>query len=324
MADSTNSSSSTTNTQDSSSTKKPVAKSYRYPIRQIKSNTDYLEIKVVKYVPPGFGSADGSTIAFSLPRGSDKYQTINKEKILTSICLPIPQNISDANAVTWGEDNLNPLQAGALNLGVNALKNPGKTLQDMSKVPEQVLNTLVSNANIRNLVLSATGTRLLNTVGGNVPYNSVISRATGQVFNSNMELLFSGPNIRTFPFVFDFIPRDRREAAEVKDIIRTFKKHMSTKNNKTGTEEFGKGITLGSPDIFLLKYKTGNQDHPFLNKFKPCALLDMNVNYTGSGTYATYQDSTPVHMQMTLTFRELNPIYSEDYEESTAKGGVGY
>jgi len=45
-------------------------------------------------------------------------------------------------------------------------------------------------------------------------------------------------------------------------------------------------------------------------------LNTMSVNYTGSGTYATYSDATPVHMVMTLTFQELTPIYREDYVES--------
>lgn len=66
---------------------------------------------------------------------------------------------------------------------------------------------------------------------------------------------------------------------------------------------------------------SGNKKHPFLNSFKPCALTDMQISYTGSGTYATYQDGTPVHIQMNLTFKELNPIYREDYKNV---GGVGY
>ncbi len=327
MADSTNSSSSTTNTQDSSNTKKPPAKSYRYPIRQITSNTDYLEIKIVKYIPPN-SPKDGkpSDLPLTLAQGSDQYNTISKEQILTSICLPIPQNISDANSVTWGDDNLNPLQAAGLNAYSAFLRNPSSTAEAIKNLPDTVLNQVIKNERTRSLIAAATGSKLLNAFGGNVPYNSIIGRTTGQVFNTNLELLFSGPGIRTFPFTFDFIPRDRRESAEVKDIIRTFKKHMSAKNGKTNTENdsFALGATLGTPDIFILKYKTGNQNHPFLNKFKPCALLDMNVNYTGSGTYATYQDSTPVHLQMTLTFKELNPIYSEDYEDQNVAGGVGY
>lgn len=50
----------------------------------------------------------------------------------------------------------------------------------------------------------------------------------------------------------------------------------------------------------------------------------MNISYTGSGTYSTYQDGTPVHMQMSLTFKELNPIYAEDYDTDEGQIGVGY
>lgn len=307
----------TTDTQNNENTQ-TKAKHFRYPIRQIKNNTDYLEIKVVKYVPPGIQSEKpGEFITGDLADSSSKYGA--KTKTLSSICLPIPQNITDANSVTWSEDNLNPLQAFGLNAYAQTIA--GNTKFDINKVRKDsgdLIGKALGDERLKSLVLAATGTALVNTFGANVSPNSIISRATGQVFNSNLELLFSGPNIRLFPFVFDFVPRDRREAAEVKDIIRTLKQHMSTK--KTGT----KGVFFQSPDVFLLKYKTGNKDHPFLNKFKPCALVDMNVIYTGSGTYATYQDSTPVHMQMTLTFKELNPIYAEDYDKEEAKGGVGY
>ena len=59
-----------------------------------------------------------------------------------------------------------------------------------------------------------------------------------------------------------------------------------------------------------------------LNRFKTCALTNMSVNYTGSGTYATYDDGTPVHMKLDLSFKELNPIYREDHEAVT--DAVGY
>ena len=67
---------------------------------------------------------------------------------------------------------------------------------------------------------------------------------------------------------------------------------------------------------------SGGRPHPFLNQFKICALNTMSVNYTGSGTYATYSDATPVHMVMTLTFQELTPIYREDYIEAGSTTGA--
>jgi len=83
------------------------------------------------------------------------------------------------------------------------------------------------------------------------------------------------------------------------------KKNMAAK--KVGT------LFLETPNIFELEYKKGNKLHPFLHRFKQCALSDMSVNYTGENVYATYNDGTPISLIMNLTFKELVPIYEDDY-----------
>ena len=110
----------------------------------------------------------------------------------------------------------------------------------------------------------------------------------------------------------------------VKHIIRAFKSSMAAKK---GTSEVGQGgIFLRAPDVFQLRYLHRGKDHPFLNSFKHCALTGMQVNYTNAGTFASYEDGTPVSINMNLTFKELNPIYFEDYEDFTANDnkGVGF
>ena len=139
-----------------------------------------------------------------------------------------------------------------------------------------------------------------------------------------MELLFNGVTLRSFNFTFDLAPRDEPESLIIKKIIRVFKKYMAA---KTTSANSGNGLFIASPDVFQLTYKKGNTDHPFLHTFKPMALLNASVNYTGSGVYATYRDGTPVHMQLSLSFQELNPIYNEDYddiENNAELGGVGF
>ena len=157
-------------------------------------------------------------------------------------------------------------------------------------------------------------------IGGNVSGSQLVSRATGQVFNPNLELLFEGVNIRSFPFSFEFFPRNPKEADQVKRIIRTFKKSMSAR--KTGTAD----IFIKAPDVFQLTFMKGGSKHPFLNRFLPMALTNMNLSYTGSNTYSTFYDGTPTHMKLDLTFKELNPIYFEDYEalEQAKDTSVGY
>jgi hypothetical protein len=151
--------------------------------------------------------------------------------------------------------------------------------------------------------------------------NAIISRATGQVFNENVELLFNGVTMRpAFNFTFDMVPRYKNESDTVKTIIRTLKKNMTPQKGKPGVD--GGGLFVKAPNVFKLEYMSGGKQHPFLHSFKPCALTQMSVNYNGSSQYATYADATPVHMQLTLQFQELTPIYAEDYKDSDI--GVGY
>ena len=104
---------------------------------------------------------------------------------------------------------------------------------------------------------------------------------------------------------------------------RSLKMSMAPKAGEI-QEGSNKSIFIKSPDVFQLKYLRDGHDHPFLNSFKLCALTGMTVNYTNAGTYTSYEDGTPVNIRMNLTFKELNPIYHEDYLSDGAGSGVGY
>ena len=119
------------------------------------------------------------------------------------------------------------------------------------------------------------------------------------------------------------VPRSQNEAKTIKEIIRKFKQNMTPKKGDPTVS--GGGLFVKAPNVFKLEYMSGGKQHPFLHRFKPCALTQMSVNYNGSSQYATYPDATPVHMQMTLQFQELSPIYSEEYDNTEeGKTGVGY
>ena len=161
-------------------------------------------------------------------------------------------------------------------------------------------------------ILSATA---INQLGANVNPQSLITRSSGQILQSNLELLFNSVTLRSFPFVFDFTPRDPKEGDMVRRIIRTIK--MATVAKK------GNGVFINSPDVFQFEYVSGGENkHPFLHNFKLGVLENVSIDYTASGTYATYQDGTPVHIRMSLTLKEINPIYMEDYADHP--DGVGF
>ena len=235
--------------------------------------------------------------------------------------LPIPQELNDSNSVTWGEDSLNIFQLAGLAAANQIMRRPGESFQAISAALQKGIPLPELDNDTKNAVLAGLSGVAINQLGGNVSPGSVIARSTGQILNSNLELLFQGVNLRTFPFSVTFSPRSLEEAERVRLIIRYLKQTMSA---KTGTGGGQGKIFLKSPDVFSLRYLHKGQDHPFLNSFKLCALTGMNVNYTNSGTYASYGDGTPVNIRLNMTFKELNPIYNEDYDSEGAGMGVGY
>ena len=244
-----------------------------------------------------------------------------------NIELPMPQEVNDSNTVTWGDDKMTAIDLAGLAIAqkfmeegpVNAVRDSQAAIRAMlSGVELPNINSQTTNA-IRAAISGAA----IGALGSNVSAQSVIGRSTGQILNSNLELLFQGMNLRSFPYSITFSPRSIREAQVVKAIIRSLKQSMAPKAGEYNGS--AQGIFLKSPDLFQLEFLKDGDPHPFLNKFKLTALTGMAVNYTNSGTYASYEDGTPVNLRMDLTFKEINPIYFEDYLPGNGgDGGVGY
>jgi len=296
----------------------------RYPDKAIHDDTDYLQIEVIEYKKLGI-TPQQDILSKGLNSSKNNY---GEKNLLSTILLPIPQNIQDSNGAGWGEDSLNTLAAYGVGAATDVIESNNylKGIVDAIKQAAGDLKSLAVSGEGNKLTNTFFASAAANVLGANTSFSGLLARSSGQIINPNTELLFNGVKLRSFNFSFDFAPRNATEAGQVKEIIRTFKKNMAptTTDLKTSTSDISsKGLFLKSPNVFQLTYKSGNSDHPFLNKFVIAALTSMNVNYTGSGTYMTYSDNlkSPVHMKMDLSFQELSPVYSEDY---TDVGGVGY
>ena len=257
---------------------------------------------------------------------SDQFQNASH---LYYIELPIPQDVNDSNTVTWGDNSLNMFQLAGLTAAQDFFE--GKNIDEISTLMmDPFLDEMYGKDNNFRQQLSATiAGKAFGADGSNIRPNTILGRATGEILNSNLELLFDSVNLRSFPFSITFSPRNQKEALRVKQIIRALKSSMAAKKGRdsvTGEPKSGQGgIFLKAPDVFHLKYLHNGKEHPFLNSFKHCALTGMTVNYTNAGTFASYSDGTPISIQMNLTFKELNPIYQEDYEKfDDDSSGVGF
>lgn len=296
----------------------------RYPLKNIKEGDDYFKIQVIEYKQPGLNL----TGSFALTTTEDALrQSGSILNPIATIILPMPATIQDSNSADWVSGQMNPLQATLANAGSSAVlsQNIAASLgQSVIKGFNNLTNVVESGEGQKAVAGGAAGAAL-GALLGQGDINQIISRATGSVFNQNVELLFNGVTIRpAFNFSFDLVPRSKKESDRIKEIIRTFKINMTPRKGRPS--ESGGGLFVHAPNVFKLEYMSGGKIHPFLHRFKPCALTGMSVNYNGSGQYASYADATPVHMQLSLQFQELTPIYKESYDELASGGdtSVGY
>jgi len=295
----------------------------RYPINQSSENYDFIKIQAFRYVPDiNITRTTTTTRKDGKVTSSDKYDVELQgagrritETVGPQIFLPMTPTISETNNIGWGEDRLNPIQRqfGAAAIGsINDIAS-GNFSSAIGKQIEAARELTGG---------SGLGPFISAYFAGQAVGANLLGRA-GLVVNPNLELLFTGPKLRSFKYDFTFTPRDPREASEIREIIKVFKKTMAVKRAKGN-------LFLKPPDIYKIKYVfnggefNDEKEHPFLNKIKPCALTSFNVNYAPDGSYMTYQNGSMTSYQVSMVFDELEPIYSDDQDSRTATSTMGF
>lgn len=135
--------------------------------------------------------------------------------------------------------------------------------------------------------------------------NNLMAFTKGKIFNPNVELLYQGPNLRTFQFQFIFVPKSPTESRVVSEIIKQFKMWSAADDQ---------GTYLEVPHVWDIVY--GGIGGTVMNKFKPCALTNITVqDNAGSNAHTTFVDGTPTATSMTLAFNEVDYIYRKDHEQ---------
>ena len=275
---------------------------FKYPLDLKLEVQDVIKFSILKYVP-SLSTTGQSTISKTgrIVTLKDGIPIVGGSEKIGTITLPIPAGINDSNTVSWQQDTLNQLQEVAAKTAKGFFEGGvGGATPPLQESAGQ-LTTPDAKQAISGLLMSVA------TQGGNIQ-----GRAYGSVNNNNLEVLFGGPGLRSFSFQFSFYPREPKEAIEVRKIIRTFKQSMSVKRSANS-------LLLKAPHTFAISYLTaGQKAHPYLNRFKECALTSCNIDYTPDGTYMTYggDEKSMTAYRMTLSFSELEPIFDDEYGES--------
>ena len=271
----------------------------RYPRQSLDSyGYDYIEITAYDYVPSGLETGKSLRTGF---KGSNRRFTRRYE----TIQLPMQPQLSESTAVSWGGDTLNAAQAAGARAAMGSIQSAG---EGDFRGPIDALGSGLGD--LKDLAMDdGTKSAVAAYFAGQAVGANVLGRSTGQVINPNLELLFTGPNLRSFSFNFTLTPRDAEEAGIVRRMIRAMKRNMTPQRSS-------EALFLKSPRIFELEYIFGdtNREHPFMNKFKPCACTSFTVNYTPDGSYMTYRgEPSMTSYQISMSFGEIEPIYADEY-----------
>jgi hypothetical protein len=277
----------------------------KYPLTLKLEEQDCIKFTMLEYAPRQINL---QAISKGTPLSARDTNT-NRTRGST-VVLPIQPSITDSNTVQWGSNEMNAAEMIAASAAFGAIKGGGDAMAESLTAAAELLQN--ANSDIKNTIAAGFADKAAGTKG-------LLTRITGGIVNPNMELLFEGPQLRSFTFNFTLSAREEKESKYIRNIIRFFKQGMSVKRAKTG-------LFLKSPHTFEIKYMYKNKEHGWINKIKECALTSCNVNYTPSGNYATYYDGSMTSYELTLGFSELEPIYDDDYGKGskTFETEIGY
>jgi len=228
-----------------------------------------------------------------------------------TVTLPIQSGIKDVNAASWGPDEMNPLEAMVAKSALDFVRGgPDAAGKQLQKSADQIIKDTpdFQKGLGAAVVSSATGVK------------GILARTEGIVVNPNLELLFQKPTLRPFSFQFKLSARSKPEADEIIKIIRFFKQNMAPqKGGGSGGESAN--LFLKAPNTFQIHYMhegKGGKEHPYIGMAKECAMTSFEVDYTPDGNYSTLRDGFMTSYTISMSLKELEPVFYEDYDDTPA------
>ena len=177
--------------------------------------------------------------------------------------------------------------------------------------------------------MEAVGSAALSAAGmGRIfPSPTKILKTTAQIFgyalNPVIEVLYSGPRLRSFNFDFTFAPRNQQEADAVWSIIYEFRRHAAP-------EIFAKGLLLVPPSEFEITFlrktppsaqttEIGGRgyaggsfvENTNMPRISTCVLRNVQVDYASAGSFVTFDDGMPIQIRMRLEMQETQQLTKE-------------
>lgn len=266
--------------------------------REVTSGTVEATVQLVQ------GNVAGAVEAVTTPTGKATEPIRNFLSALTSglrredgdsIALYVPDTVNVQYAAQYSDVSLTGALGKPLFLaqGAASVFDKLKTDQSTSQKISSLSNDPFVRATVTGIVQNAIGTSGLQELAVG---------AVGYAFNPQLQVLFTNVGFRTFQFDFILTPKNDKEAAEIQNIIRTFK--------KAAAPEFEQGFITNQslfmkvPDAFKIKFLYNGQENLNVNRIGDCVLESIDIDYSPNG-WSTFKDGSAVQTRLTMQFKEI-------------------
>ena len=228
-------------------------------------------------------------------------------RVTDSIAIYLPPNVTDSYANSY-----NATETGFLGF---MLASGGKFLdqfrdKDMMSASGTALSAL---SGVFEEALKQSGSALIETFTAAEGGYELANKIFGRSANPYLEVLYGGPQLRTFNYSFKFAPKNEDEKNDVQKIIQMFRFHSAPEHRNDHN------MFLGLPSEFDIHYMYQAEDgvaneNTHYPKIATCVLQSVTTNFTPNGV-KSHADGSPVVITMDLQFLETEMITKDHINE---------
>ena len=144
---------------------------------------------------------------------------------------------------------------------------------------------------------------------------SLAAGLAGFSVNPMIEVIYRQPNLREFQFDFNFAPVSQKEATEVGNIIKQFRRHQAPEFNASSGIA---GAAFLPPSEFDISFHrstgSGFAENMNMPRISTCILKAVNTNYAPQ-MFATFKDGSSINITLRLAFMELDLMTRERIDQ---------
>ena len=125
--------------------------------------------------------------------------------------------------------------------------------------------------------------------------------------NPHLEVLYDGPQFRSFNFQWEFAPKSHDESQKLVELIKELKYGAAPSFKGTGGKNF-----MQYPGGWEINFKHQGGDNTYLPHIGSCVCTPINVDYGGkAGVWAAFRDGAPSDVILKMGFTETQLVTRE-------------